>query len=218
MLIAVLWLLLAPAPGAIPTIGSLQGLRPAAIGEAVLKGRKHGITQSVIPDRGLDAPGVVRLKLTERPTQIPGGCLRRKWTASFYHELDAAESTAAFSDAHGAREVALPTPGCPSGEFAHFNPGLDIDQALGALRHLRDVRSGKAKVRFSCSDSTGSQLCRTPEMIRQELGRLPAWAVSKNGPTFELWLGKGGQAVTAVSFPDTFGNEVMVERRVPAPF
>ena len=45
--------------------------------------------------------------------------------------------------------------------FAHVKPGFSIEEALNALRPLMKVRSGKANVRFACSDSTGSKLGRT---------------------------------------------------------
>ena len=44
----------------------------------------------------------------------------------------------------------------------HIQPsGFSIEEALNALRPLMKVRSGEAKVRFACSDSTGLKLCRT---------------------------------------------------------
>lgn len=98
-----------------------------------------------------------------------------------------------------------------------MNPGLSIEEALRALRYLRQIRSGKAKIRFSCSDSTGSNLCRTPQEIRRELTRLPAFLVTKSGGNVELVLGKRGQTVTVVSYSETARDDVTVERRVPAP-
>ncbi len=219
MLLALLGLTVLTPPEAPPSIASIEGLGPSAIGEVVLRGRDYGTVESVTPDRGLDPPGVVKLKLTERPFGISGGCLRRQWTATFRHQPGVAERTAMLSDAFMTNDVSLPTvPDCSNGEFAHVNPGLSIEEALSALRHLRHVRSGKAKVRFSCSDSTGSRLCRTPKMIQQELARLPAWAVTKRDADIEFWLGEQGQVVTAVSYSDMWPDQVRVERRVPAPF
>lgn len=219
MLFAVMWSTLLTPLETPPSIASIQGLKPAAVGEVVLKGRGHGIIESVAPDRGLDPPGVVKLKLTERPSGTAGGCLRKQWTATFRHGPSAAEGTAVFFDAFETTEVSLPTlPDCSNGEFAHVNPGLSIEEALDALRHLRDVRSGKANVRFSCSDTTGSRLCRTPNMIRQELAKLPVWAVTKINQTIEFWLGERGQVVTVVSYEVTRLDRITVERRIPAPF
>jgi hypothetical protein len=219
MLLALLWSTLPISKEAPPSLASLAGLPPAVVGEVVLKRRKHSIIESVTPDRGLDPPGVVRLKLTERLSSISGGCFRRQWTASFRHEPGTAEASAILYDAFAATEVALPTAsGCANGEFVHVNPGLDNAKALSALRHLRNVRSGKAKVRFSCSDSTGSGLCRTPRTIRRELAMLPAWAVTLRNGDIEFWLGKSGQVVTAISYSATLPGHVTVERRIPAPF
>jgi hypothetical protein len=59
------------------------------------------------------------------------------------------------------------------------NPGMTVEQALGALVHLQNLRTGHTRVRYSCTDSTGSDLCRTSKAIRRELARLPAWAVTR---------------------------------------
>jgi hypothetical protein len=191
MLLALLGLTMTP-PEAAPNLGSIEGLEPSAIGEVVLRGRDHGTVESVLRDPGLDPPGVVKLKLTERPFAVSGGCLRRKWTATFLHGAGAAERTAILTDTLAATEVSSPTVfDCQKGEFAHVNPGVGTEEALSALRHLRQVRSGKA--RFSCSDSTDSGLCLTPKTIRRELVRLPAWALAKRNNKIELWLGEGGK-------------------------
>lgn len=208
------------APEAAPTIGSIRSLSPQAIGDVVLRGRDHEIIEKVEPpaNRALEPPGVVTLELTERPIATEKGCVRRRWIATFRRPPGAAESAAIFHDAYATTQVALRSAStCSTGEFAHVNPGLSIEEALSALRHLRQVRSGKAKVRFSCSDSTGSSLCRTPKIIRRELARLPAWAVTKRDGNIEFWLGKGGQVVTVVSYSDTSLDQVRVERRVPSP-
>jgi hypothetical protein len=219
VVLTLLILTLFTSPEAPPSIASIEDLEPSAIGEIVLKGREHGIVESVTPDRGLDPPGVVRLNLTERPSAILRGCVRRKWTATFRHRPGVGEKTAILSDAFMTTEASLPTvSGCSNGEFAHVNPGMSVDEALSALRHLMQVRNGKAKVRFSCSDSTGSRLCRTPRTIRRELAKLPAWAVTKRDGKIEFWLGDRGQTVTAVSYSETWLDQVSVERRIPAPF
>jgi len=208
------------APEAAPTIGSIRSLSPQAIGHVVLRGRDHGIVEKVEPPavRALEPPGFVILELTERSIAIANGCVRRRWTATFSRPPGAAESAAIFHDAYAATQVALRSAStCSDGKFAHVNPGLSIEEALSALRHLRQVSSGKAKVRFSCSDSTGSSLCRSPKMIERELARLTAWAVTKRDGKIEFWLGKGEQAVTAVTYSETSLDQVTVERRVPPP-
>jgi hypothetical protein len=210
----------APAPivGA-PSLASLEHLSPAAIGDVVLRGRDHGVIESVAPDRGLDPPGVVKLKLTERPSRISGGCVRKQWTASFVSEPEKPRSSATFKDAYSAFEVALPSAsGCANGQFAYVNSGMELEHALGALGHLRNLRSGKARVRFSCTDSTGSDLCRTSKAIRRELARLPAWAVTRKAGGIEIWLGQPGQIVTAVRYSETLPDQIRVDRRIPAPF
>jgi hypothetical protein len=219
MLLALLALTLLTPREAPPTIGSIEGLEPSVIGELVLSGRDNGIIESVTPDRGIDPPGSVKLKLTERARALSGGCLRRQWTATFHHDPGATRGTAILSEAYVTNEVSLPTAsGCQNGEFAHVNPGLSIEEALRALRHLRLMRSGGVKVRFSCLDSTGSTLCPTRDSTRRELARLPAWAVTKRNGNIEFWLGQRGQVVTAVRYSENARDDVRVDRSAPAPF
>jgi hypothetical protein len=219
MLTLILWAIApAPIPGA-PSLALLDDLSPAAIGEVVLRGRDHGVIERVAPDRGLDPPGVVRLKLTERPSRISGGCVRKQWTASFVSEPGKPESSATLKDAYSAFEVALPNAsGCANGQFAYVSPRMSVEHAVGALGHLRNLLSGKTKVRFSCTDSTGSDLCRTSKAIRRELARLPAWAVTRKDGEIEIWLGQPGQIVTAVRYSETSPDQIRVDRRIPAPF
>lgn len=220
MLLPFLWLMAWSAPEAPPSLASIEGLSPEAAGELILKDRDHGVIESVTRDLGLDAPGVTTLKLRERPSRISGGCVRTNWSASFGRRPGATQGSATLTNTYAVTEVSLPTlPDCSQGQFVHVNPGLAVEEAFSALKVLQDIRSGRAKVSFSCSDSTASALCETAETIRQELTRLPAWAVTrKNRETLELWLGERGQAVTALSISATAPGQVMVERRVPAPF
>lgn len=220
MLLPFLWLMAWSAPEASPSLASIEGLSPEAAGQIILKDHEHGVIESVAQDLGLDAPGVTTLKLRERPSSISGGCVRKKWSASFRRQPGVTPGSATLTSAYAVTEVSLPSlPDCSHGEFVHVNPGLTVEEALSALARLQDIRSGRAKVGFSCSDSTASALCETAETIRQELASLPAWAVTrKNGETLELWLGERGHLVTAVSISATAPGHVAVERRVPAPF
>lgn len=221
MLLALLSSALLTSSLAAPTLAALKDLSPEAVGNIVLSGRDHSIVESVASPavRGLDPPGQVKLQLTERASHRYGGCVRRRWTATFLQTPGSPESSAALHDAWPNTEVALLSNSpCSSGEFVHVNPRLTIEAALRALGHLSDVRSGKAKVRFTCADSTRSKLCRTPEMIRRQLARLPAWAVTMEDGATELWLGEPGQVVTSVSFDQARPLQVKVERAMPAPF
>lgn len=230
------------APAAPPTIGSVQGLSPEAVGRAVLANRDRGPIETVVPAQlsGPIPPGLVQLQLVERPQVTSRGCVRRRWTASFMHQPDMPQSSAKLQDAWASTEIALASsPDCSRAAFVHLNPGLGIVEAFDALVHLENIRAGRAEVTFTCLDETASRLCDTPAAIREALGSLPAWAISRarsrddlpsrgsaslapvmpraNGP-IEIWLDTPGQVVTAVSFSNMQPDHVTVERRIPAPF
>jgi hypothetical protein len=221
MLLGYLSLISLAAAQAAPTLASIEGLSPEAVGELVLQGREHGTVVKVAPaaQGHLDPPGLVKLELTERATAIPEGCVRRRWIATFRQAPGAAEPAATLSDAWAATEVALrPSSGCPAGRFVHVNYGLGIKDALGALEYLDHIRRNKGRVRFSCSDSTGSALCRNSGTTRQELVKLSAWAVTRRGGMTELWLGEPGQIVTSVIYSEALPDRITVKRSVPHSF
>jgi hypothetical protein len=222
LVLALAWFALPGSFQAAPTIASLEGFPPQVVGELVLSGREHRAIEAVkFPTfAGPPTPGVVAVDLVEQAASQSGGCVRRRWRAAFrLPALDSPEGAAVFDRAYPITEVALPSdPGCAEGEFVHVNPGLAVEEALRALDHLADVRSGNAEVHFSCTDSTGSNLCQSDQRIMQELASLPAWAVTTGDSTVEVWLGDRGQAVTRVIFSNPSSVEVTVERRIPAPF
>lgn len=221
LVLALAWSALLASSQSVPTIAALEGLPPEAVGEVVLAGRDHSRIEAVeIPVPDFAPPGVVQLHLVEQASRQLGGCVRRRWTAAFHPPTpESPKSAAVLRRAYSVTEVALPSEaGCSGAEFASLNSGLPVEAALGALAYLTDVRSGKAEVRFSCTDTTGSDLCRSPRTIRQELAGLPAWAVTTRGAATELWLGDRGRAVTAFRFTDRGSLEVTVHREIPAPF
>ena len=222
LVLALTWAALLGSSQAAPTIASLEGLPPEAAGELVLSGRDHRVIEAVeFPTfAGPPTPGIVDVDLVEQASQQSSGCVRRRWRAAFRRPTpESREGAAVFESAYPTTEVALPSgSACADGEFVHVNPGLPVEQALDALRHLADVRSGDAEVQFSCTDSTGSNLCEGDQMIVQELARLPAWAVTRRDASTEVWLGNRGQAVTSVTFSNPFSPQITVERRMPAPF
>lgn len=220
MMLALVAAVLLTAPEPTLSLGSIRSLSPRAFGNVVLRGRNLGIVEKVETqaNHALEPPGSVTLELTERPKVIANGCVRQMWSARFQRALGDAESAAVFQHAYATTQVALRSAStCLSGSYAHLNPGLSIEEALSALRFLQEVRSGKAKVQFTCTDTTGSSLCRTPQGIRRELTKLPAFIVMRSGGRTEVVLGKPGQAVTVVSYSETSRDRVRVERRVPAP-
>lgn len=212
--------LLAPLQ-APPTVGGIERLQPREAGEILLKGREHGVIESIAPPtiRSAGPPGLVELELTERPVAVAGGCVRKRWTATFQRQPGADRGAATFADSWARTEVAIaPAKTCPGGRFVHVHPGMTSAQALGALDRLGRIRTGKAKVTFTCSDDTGSSLCRSLAAIRPGLARLSPWAVMRREGRIELWLGEPGQIVTAVSYPEGRPHRVTVKRSILAPF
>lgn len=220
MLLTLTAALLTPAASAAPNLETVLRLPPREAGEIVLKGRDHRMIETVERPqvRTLQPPGLVQLHLIERAVPGAGGCLRRRWAASFQHAPEARETTARFADAWAASEVALARPsGCADARFAHVNPGLPAEEALAALRRLDAIRGGRARVSFACQDYTGSRLCERPDAIPRELSLLPAWGVTRNEGMIELWLGRPGQTVTAVSYSAAAPDKVSIRREFPPP-
>jgi hypothetical protein len=208
-------------PQAPLTLGSLAGLSPEALGDRVLAGRDHGIIETVGgPNHaGMMPEGFVELDLTERASRKSSGCVRRRWKARFLYQPGNPEGSATlFDPPSSVNEVALLSPSCADGGFVHVNPKLSAEDALAALRHLHDVRKGGSRVEISCTDSTRSNLCATPESIRQALAQLRPWAVTKADGATEFWLGERGGTVTAVRFSETQRDLLTIRRFIPAPF
>jgi hypothetical protein len=203
-----------------PTFGAVQGLSPEAVGDLLLAGQTHGVVERVAPpaNRALMPPGFEELVLTERASPQGGACVRRSWTVVFSAPPGAAPAEAALSRASAVREVGLLSgAGCGAGEYVRVNGGLAMDEALAALRVLGDLRTGRAAVRFACSDDTRSGLCATPDATQAGLASQRAWLVTRKGAGVELWLGTPGGPVTAVAFLASNPVEVTVNRRVPPP-
>ena len=223
MLLALLAFAVLNASQAPLTLGALQGLPPEAMGNKVLAGQDHGVVVAIEgPNHAaMMAEGFMELVLTQRAGPRSGGCLRRRWTASFlYRRGNAERSAELFDRPWAATEVALPSPACTEGEFVRVNTtNISIDDAVAGLKSLDALRSGKARVEISCSDSTSSGLCGTPRAIPRQLAGLRPWMVTKvNGDT-EVWLSVArGGTVTAVRFSESRPDLVTVRRYIPPPF
>lgn len=216
--LAMLGAVLASTNDAPLTVGALEKLRPEAAGRRVLRGREHGTIVAIIhgPRDFMEAPGFSQLSLLEAPRRSAAGCSRQKWSVQFRAEPGAPRATATFFSAFPVTEVALLRHAtCNDADFIHVNPGLAKERALEALQQLQDIRTGARKASFSCTDTTASNLCDTPESIQNGLIELRPWAVTA-GP--ELWLGSRGGVVTAVRFSSAYPDEVFVKRKIPAPF
>lgn len=208
----------APAPG--PTIADVRQLLPADAGTLVLQGQDHRRIEAVVipPLRGLQPPGTSDLELVEHAALENRGCVRKRWTAVFVHGPEMAEDAATLSGVTGRNEVAMALSGtCPDGRYVHLGPGVAPAPALDALAQLGRIRSGRGKVRFSCSDDTSSRLCGSARTTQRQLAGLSPWAISFQGKTAVFWLGTPGQIVTEVRFDTDAPDRVSVDRRIPAP-
>ena len=215
-------MLLLAAPTA-PTVAAIKHLSPLAAGNAALAGKDHGpIAQIVVPAVGpLQAPGVVELHMVERATATAGGCVRKRWTVSF-RGAGGAPDDATLSYAYAVTEVALrKSVACPRDAYVKVALDLEPGAALAALAHYDDIRRRRVKVTFSCSDSTRSNLCRSPRSLHNGLARVSPWLVKRESGITSLWLGprarEYGQAVTEVSYSASAPATINVTRRTPAP-
>lgn len=205
----------------VPSLAQVQQLPPLAAGNLVLQGKDHRPIESVIEPEvvGIDVPGRVKLDMYEGTIADDAGCVRMRWTASFFHGPGIAKSAAKFSDAYRSTEVALRGSGpCPGGRYVHLNWGVEPLQALIALRYLDDIRFRKAKARFSCSESTSTGICRNSRTIRRELAKESPWAVMSKAGVRTFWLGSIGQTVTMVSYHASSPKRITIKREIPAPF
>lgn len=213
--------LLMAAAGPPPALGAIERMTPEAAGDLVLAGRHHGPIATVARQAatGMDPPGLVELDLVERTVTEQGGCIRRRWTATFRYEVGTPAETAILSEARAATEVALPAgKSCPSGQYAGVGPGTATDAAVSALRHLARIRQFGDAVRVACTDETTSGLCAGPQAMRDALARIEPWAVWARGTETGLWLGKPGQIVTEIRYSTSDPMSVAIKRSVPAPF
>lgn len=204
-----------------PTLAQVESLSPVKAGELLLRGRAHGrvVSAGRRVEHYIGVPGVTEYELIEAPQVVPGGCLRRRWTARFTSSITAPETSRTFAEANPTEEIALPgRNGCPDSGYAIMNGGLDRTQAFTLLGLLRRVSTGDLQVTFSCESEVDPELCASPEATRAGLRATRVWAVMQSGGFAEFWLGEPGQLVTIVRLPSDQPKQVTVVRKIPAPF
>lgn len=203
-----------------PTLEIVTRLPPDAAGDLILRGNQHArivAIDEVVTT--LQPPGITNLYLVEEALASEAGCSRKLWNATFRSEESADPSAATLMSAHSWYEIRLANSAfCPSNNYVRLNPRIDREAGFAALTILENIRAGAVKPKFSCADTTTSNLCRDFDAIRHELTMLSPWAVTRIDGNLELWLGTPGQVVTAVRFDLKEPGNVKIERRVPAPF
>ena len=215
MLLAVL----ASEPMPTVTLGEVEALPPEQAGELVLAGREHEPIVSVTRIGGMLPPGITELELIERARPVPGGCVRRSWTAVFNDPAAGQEAARPLSTLRGKEQVALPSGrGCPASGYTGRDAATSRERALELLRVLdRALARGSAPT-FECRDETGGDLCASPAKIRTALAALRPWGVGERLGTAEYWLGIPGQVITKVRFRPDQPGQVSVLRLIPPPF
>jgi len=201
-----------------PSLAEIQRLSPGAAGELALGHQTHGPIESIVRGgSGMDAPGMIRLDLVERPVAQEGGCSRKRWHLDFFPGPDGIHRLA--SQPSSRTEVALSSSGvCPQGQYVQLNSALTPERAFDALRHLDEIRSPRGRARFSCTDRESTHLCSGSRAIRRELARLSPWAVMTEGDATIFWMGTRGDIVTEVRYRAASPDRVVVKREMPAPF
>ncbi|WP_054588010.1 hypothetical protein [Sphingopyxis macrogoltabida] len=94
---------------------------------------------------------------------------------------------------------------------------MSVERGVELIAALKSFALEATAVRFRCSDSTRSGLCRDDERIGAALRDLRAWHVKENGGEAVMWLGEPQQIVTEVRFIFPDPHVVKINRFVPAP-
>lgn len=212
--------LLAVLTPSLLTLGEVIEEEPSMAGELVLRGKQNNAVVTVEEvEEEMDPPKSTRLHLVEKASVSGNRCQRKRWTATFQDLPSDDSATEVLTGVYSTTEITISdAESCPCEGYIHLNPLIDVQQGFAALAILEELRFGGGKAEFECVDRTSSNLCSSPETIRDELNRLSPWAVSRGDGDLELWLGTPGQTVTAVRINPTRPQRARIERRMPAPF
>lgn len=212
-------LLLQTAPA--PTLVTVEKLPPERAGELLLAGRAAAPIVATVRPRpiGPGVPGLIDYELIESARAVPGGCLRRRWRASFAGKHPATPENAVFASARPVEEVALAeSKRCPASDYSGLQLGTSAAQGLVILARFRDTLTKPGKIEFACKSEVASGLCATAAATRSALRAERVWMITDRGEASELWLGTPGQVVTIVRFNPDAPRQMSVLRKIPAPF
>jgi hypothetical protein len=205
-----------------PKLVDVERLSPPAAGALLLADLDHGPVEAMVatPSWAVAMPNTVNLELVEKAAIRGNGCSRQRWTASFTFMAKPREA-AALSSVRSVTEVALRAAGtCSGAAYVQLSGHIEADEAIEDLGQLHRVRTSRGKINFSCSDRTASNLCATPDTIRQELRRLSLRTVMRDGDetVFRLGPRTPNQPVTLVRYKTGTARSIMVSREIPLPF
>ncbi|WP_411342282.1 hypothetical protein V6U71_11095 [Sphingopyxis sp. J-6] len=218
MLSAILAILLSTQTTASPQLIDIEGLSTEKAGDLVLAGFEHRPIIAISQQKIFGPPGMVELKLAESPERRGSGCERRVWTTSFLLPIEGRIGTGRMQPPYASREVALSSNlPCELAIYSELSAELSVERGVELVAALKSFALEATAVRFRCSDSTRSGLCRDDERIRAALRDLRAWHVKENSGEAVMWLGEPQQTVTEVRFIFPDPQVVKINRFVPAP-
>ncbi|WP_267396733.1 MULTISPECIES: hypothetical protein [unclassified Sphingomonas] len=202
------------------SLAQIRAMPPVVAGDVILRDQQHGPIEAFeSPTGGMNAPGMIDGQLVERPTATGPGCVRTRWTVKFQAAPGADISAATVIGTYPTREISWILGNvCPSGEYVHLNPGISVDQGWEALTGFRQVSAVASRTKYKCADTTSSGLCKGNKAISAALRTLAPWAITQDADEVRIWLGVPGDVVTEVRFDLKHLSQVVVTRKVPAPF
>jgi hypothetical protein len=202
------------------SLAEVRQMTPAAAGDTILRDRQHGPIETFeAPTGGMNAPGSIEGQLVERPVSSGPGCVRRRWTVQFRAAPGADITNATVIGTYSSQEISPRlTETCPTGRYVYLNPGVSVDEGWAALAKLKDSLMQESRVRSRCRDTTSSHLCRGSRAVRAELRMLPPNVVTRVDGDIAVWIGTSNSVATEIRFPSGRPSQIVVTRRLPAPF
>ncbi|WP_447762237.1 hypothetical protein [Sphingopyxis panaciterrae] len=211
-------ILLALQAATVPQLIDIEGLSTEKAGKLILAGQAHRPIVAIGEQPAFGPPGLVELKLAESPVRLDKGCHRRMWTARFLLPVEGHSGTGGLQSPYAVDEVALvPSRPCELAAYSTLASPLAAGRGLELLAALRSFGAVSAKLRFRCSDSTASDLCRDDAHMKMALRDLPVWHIASRDGEAVMWLGVPGQVVTEVRFDPDRTGPITLDRRIPAP-
>ncbi|WP_336944600.1 hypothetical protein [Sphingomonas panni] len=207
---------------AAPTVAAVDRLPPAEAGTVVLRGKTHGPVEAVevVPLGHMAPPGFVERDLVERPVPTDGGCVRRRWRASFRSPTLERDGPFVLDSVYAMTEVALTaTATCPTSDYVHLNPGIEPGKGLATLLRADGIRTGRIRVAFGCKDHIGDAgFCRNRASILRELRTRRPWIMTWEDGRLAVSMKGRTPGIVTLRLDPHAPDRVNVVKAVPAPF
>lgn len=213
-------LLLQVATG--PTVAAFDRLPPEGAGVVALEGKDHAPIERVehVPPGPVPPPGLIERDLIERPARNGAACVRKRWRAAFAPSGPDRQAAHVLESVHPVNEIALAkADGCPTGEYVHVNPGLDVATAIDVLKVADPMLTARRSVRFACKDETGGgEFCRSRASILRAIASRTPWVITRADRGFEIWLHGSQPDVITLRFDPRAPDRASIILKYPAPF